>query len=28
VQLGNPKPGTIRRLSREEVGSLYRAVDL
>ncbi|NKQ59117.1 rRNA pseudouridine synthase [Amycolatopsis sp. K13G38] len=28
VQLGNPKPGSIRRLTRDEVGSLYRAVDL
>jgi 23S rRNA pseudouridine2605 synthase len=28
VQLGNPKPGTLRRLTREEVGSLYRAVGL
>lgn len=28
VQLGNGKPGTMRRLNRQEVGSLYRAVDL
>jgi 23S rRNA pseudouridine2605 synthase len=28
VQLGNPKPGTLRRLTRDEVGSLYRSVDL
>ncbi|GHF69217.1 23S rRNA pseudouridine2605 synthase [Amycolatopsis bartoniae] len=28
VQLGNPKPGALRRLTREEVGSLYRAVEL
>ncbi|MTD57528.1 pseudouridine synthase [Amycolatopsis pithecellobii] len=28
VQLGNPKPGTMRRLTREEVGGLYRAVGL
>ena len=28
VQLGNPKPGNIRRLTREEVGGLYRAVGL
>ena len=28
VQLGNPKPGALRRLTRQEVGSLYRAVEL
>ncbi|HVV13610.1 pseudouridine synthase [Amycolatopsis sp.] len=28
VQLGNGKPGSLRRLTREEVGGLYRAVDL
>ncbi|KAA9150455.1 rRNA pseudouridine synthase [Amycolatopsis acidicola] len=28
VQLGNGKPGTLRRLTREEVGGLYRAVNL
>ena len=28
VQLGNPKPGNVRRLTRKEVGGLYRAVDL
>jgi 23S rRNA pseudouridine2605 synthase len=28
VQLGNPKPGTLRRLTRPEVGGLYRAAGL
>lgn len=28
VQLGSPKPGALRRLTRAEVGSLYRAVGL
>ncbi|UQS24279.1 rRNA pseudouridine synthase [Amycolatopsis thermalba] len=28
VQLGNGKPGTIRKLNRDEVGSLYRRVGL
>ena len=28
VQLGNGKPGSIRRLNRQEVASLYRAVGL
>ncbi|GHE85629.1 pseudouridine synthase [Amycolatopsis deserti] len=28
VQLGNGKPGTIRKLNREEVGGLYRRVGL
>jgi 23S rRNA pseudouridine2605 synthase len=28
VQLGNPKPGTLRRLTRAEVGGLYRSVEL
>jgi 23S rRNA pseudouridine2605 synthase len=28
VQLGNPKPGTLRRLTRAEVGGLYRSVGL
>ncbi|SFK27676.1 MULTISPECIES: pseudouridine synthase [Amycolatopsis] len=28
VQLGSQKPGTLRRLTRQEVGSLYRAVNL
>ncbi|GAB3496438.1 pseudouridine synthase [Amycolatopsis cihanbeyliensis] len=28
VQLGSAKPGTLRPLTRAEVGSLYRAVDL
>lgn len=28
VQLGSPKPGTLRRLTRDEVGGLYRLVGL
>jgi 23S rRNA pseudouridine2605 synthase len=28
VQLGNPRPGALRRLTREEVGGLYRRVGL
>jgi len=28
VQLGNPKPGTLRKLTRQEIGSLYRAAQL
>jgi 23S rRNA pseudouridine2605 synthase len=28
VQLGNPKPGSLRRLTRQEVGGLYRMVGL
>ncbi|HKS45479.1 MAG TPA: pseudouridine synthase [Amycolatopsis sp.] len=28
VQLGNPKPGTLRRLTRQEIGGLYRQVGL
>ncbi|MFD8498836.1 pseudouridine synthase [Amycolatopsis sp. NPDC059657] len=28
VQLGNQRPGSIRRLNKGEVGSLYRAVEL
>lgn len=28
VRLGNQKPGTVRRLTREEIGGLYRSVGL
>jgi len=28
VQLGNQRPGSIRRLTKNEVGSLYRVVEL
>ena len=28
VRLGEQRPGTLRKLGRDEVGALYRAVDL
>ena len=28
VQLGNQRPGSLRKLNRQEVGSLFAAVDM